>query len=211
MWRPDVGALATVVEGSLSCAYRLSGVCCGVAPRTSGFTATTRSGGSSFVRRYFAAVPSYYRDPAAPEPNRPRSTGVMALIERDGSVLVERRADSDVFEWAFIGGAVGEESVLDALHREVREETGFEIDAAQLFGIFSDPTRIVAYPDGNVHRLTSIAFRVVPAGAGSPRLSDESVEMRFVSRAELGTLPFWPAHRPVRDALLAGLPAPVLA
>jgi ADP-ribose pyrophosphatase YjhB (NUDIX family) len=76
-------------------------------------------------------VPSYYRDPAAPEPNRPRGTGVTALIERNGQVLVERRAD-DADVWAFIGGTLGDESVLDALHRDVRKETRFEIEHATL-------------------------------------------------------------------------------
>jgi ADP-ribose pyrophosphatase YjhB (NUDIX family) len=163
------------------------------------------------VRRYFAAMPSYFRDPTAPEPNRPRGVGVTALIERAGLVLVERRSDSDVVEWAFIGGGLGDESILHALHREVREETGFEIEAATLFGIFSDPTRIVAYPDGNVHCITSIAFRVRPAGTAEPTLSHESAEMRFVSRNELGELPFWPAHIPIREALLADPPTPVVA
>jgi 8-oxo-dGTP pyrophosphatase MutT (NUDIX family) len=135
----------------------------------------------------------------------------MALIEREGRILVERRADSAVVEWAFIGGAAGDESVLDALHREIREETGFEIESAELFGVFSEPTRIVAYPDGNVYRLVSIAFRVVPAGDVAPTLSAESVEMRFVSRDELGALDFWPAHRPVRDALLADQQTPIVA
>jgi 8-oxo-dGTP pyrophosphatase MutT (NUDIX family) len=155
-------------------------------------------------------VPSYYRDPEAPEPNRPRGIGVTALIERDGQVLVERRAD-DADVWAFIGGTLGDESVLDALHREVREETGFEIEHATLFGIFSDPTRIVAYPDGNVRRMTSIAFRVSPVGNGEPTLSHESAEMRFVSRDDLAGLPFWPAQIPIREALLADPPAPVVA
>jgi hypothetical protein len=50
-------------------------------------------------------VPSWYRDPEAPTPNGPRGIGVTALIERDGTVLVERRSDSDVLEWAFIGDA----------------------------------------------------------------------------------------------------------
>lgn len=135
----------------------------------------------------------------------------MVLIERDEMVLVERRADSAALEWAFIGGAVGDEAVLDGLHREVREETGFEIETAERFGVFSDPTRIVAYPDGSVYRLTSSAFRVVPVGTEDPRLSTESVEMRFVSCAELASLPFWPAHRPVRDAYVDGRPTPVVA
>jgi hypothetical protein len=50
-------------------------------------------------------VPSWYRDPEAPTPNGPRGIGVTALIERDATVLVERRSDSDVLEWAFIGDA----------------------------------------------------------------------------------------------------------
>ena len=155
-------------------------------------------------------MPSYYRDPTAPEPNRPRGIGVTALIERDGRVLVERRAD-DADVWAFIGGTLGNESVLDALHREVREETSFEIEHATLFGIFSDPTRIVAYPDGNVLRITSIAFRVRPVGNDEPVLSHESAEMRFVMRHELADLPFWPAHIPIREALLGDPATPIVA
>ena len=156
-------------------------------------------------------MPSFYRDAAAPEPNVPRRIGVTALIERDGELLVERRADSDADEWAFIGGGLGDESALDALHREVREETGFEIECASLFGIFSDPTRIVAYPDGDVCRVTSIVFRVTPFGESEPVLSPESKGMRFVSRDELGRLPFWPAHRPIRDSFLDDPAAPVVA
>ena len=122
-------------------------------------TTTARSGGSLFVRRYLAAVPSYYRAPDAPEPNVPRKIGVTAIIERNGDVLVERRADSAVIEWAFIGGSLDDDSVLDALHREVLEETGFEVEQASLLGIFSDPSRIVAYADGNVVLATAVIRR----------------------------------------------------
>jgi 8-oxo-dGTP pyrophosphatase MutT (NUDIX family) len=155
---------------------------------------------------------SYFRDPAAPAPSVPRRVGVAAAIERDGAVLVELRADNEAEEWAFIGGRLGEdESVLDALHREVREETGFAIAEAELLGVFSDPTRIVAYPDGNVCRVFSIAFRVVPVGDGDPIASVESAEMRFVAVSELATLPIWPVHRPLCDALLMGQTRPVVA
>jgi 8-oxo-dGTP pyrophosphatase MutT (NUDIX family) len=158
------------------------------------------------------AMPSYYRDPGAPVPNVPRRIGVTALIEREGVFLVERRADSDAHEWAFVGGRLGEdESLLGALHREVCEETGFVIERALLFGLFSDPTRIVSYPDGNICRITSIAFRVTPLGGDGPRPSAESSEMRFVSRDELARLPFWPAHQPIRDALLQESGRPVVA
>lgn len=148
-------------------------------------------------------MPSYFRDPGAPVPNVPRRIGVTALIERDGAFLVERRAD-DAEHWAFIGGGVhDDERALDALHREVREETGFGIAEATLFGVFSDPSRIVEYPDGNICRFISLAFRVVPVESGEPVLSEESLEMRFVSRSELADLPLWPAHLPLRRAVLA--------
>ena len=156
-------------------------------------------------------MPSYFRDPEAPYPNVARRVGVAAVIERAGAFLVERRADDDAGGWAFVGGGLREdESAVDALHREVREETGFAIAEAELLGVFSDPTRIISYRDGNVCRLLSLAFRVVPAGDDDPVPSDESAEMRFVTRAELETLPVWPVHQPIRDALLSRPTVPVV-
>jgi 8-oxo-dGTP pyrophosphatase MutT (NUDIX family) len=154
-------------------------------------------------------MPSYYRDAEAPTPNVPRRVGVTALVERDGMVLVERRADDDA--WAFVGGRLEEdETLLAALHREVHEETGFMIADASLFGVFSDPTRVIAYPDGNICRLVSVAFRVIPSGRQAPSLSPESLEMRFVDPAQLVGLDFWPVHLPIRDAFLAEPPAVVI-
>jgi ADP-ribose pyrophosphatase YjhB (NUDIX family) len=155
-------------------------------------------------------MPSYYRDPGAPRPNLPRRVGVTALIQRDDAFLVERRAD-DAHVWAFIGGTLEEdEEVLEALRREVLEETGFAVERTELFGVFSDPTRIVAYPDGNICSVVSIAFRVTPRGDGLPTLSPKSAEMVFVSADELSQLPFWPIHRPIRDAVLRLAKPPVV-
>ena len=154
-------------------------------------------------------MPSWYRDAEAPERNVPRKIGVTALIERDGAFLVERRVD-DADVWAFIGGTLdGDESVLDTLHREVHEETGFDVESAQLVGVFSEPTRVVAYPDGTICGVLSIAFHVTVSGEKEPRPSDESAGMRFVSRDELAQLPFWAIHLPIRDALLSDSVAPV--
>jgi 8-oxo-dGTP pyrophosphatase MutT (NUDIX family) len=78
-----------------------------------------------------------------------RRLGVMALIERDGSLLLERRADAPL--WSLIAGGVEDtETLAEALRREVLEETGLIVVGHDLFGTFSDPTRIIRYPDGNV-------------------------------------------------------------
>ncbi len=155
-------------------------------------------------------MPSYYRDPRAPAPNVPRRVGTAALIEREGSFLLERRRDDG--SWGFVGGRVDDdETVLAALHREVLEETALRIAEATLFGVFSDPTRVIAYPDGNVCQVLSIVFLVVPMEGDEPVASDESLELRWVSHGELRTLELWPVHRPIRDAWLAGPTGVVVA
>jgi 8-oxo-dGTP pyrophosphatase MutT (NUDIX family) len=155
-------------------------------------------------------VPSWYRDPNAPSPNQPRRAGGCFLVEVDGGVLIDRRRDDGAF--ALTGGALDEgESVLDCLARELREETGLEVDSARLLGVFSDPTRLVAYPDGAVNRLLSLAFVVTPRPGREPQPSDESIELRVMSRSELRDLPIWPAHRPIRDAYLVFDGTPVVA
>ena len=147
-------------------------------------------------------MPSWYRDPVAPKPNQPLRIGAVALIERDGALLLERRADDGT--WSLVGGALEpDESVVDALRREVSEETGLSALGIELFGIFSDPRRIVGYADGNVYRVLAIAFRV-EVDDGVPRASEESYEVRFVPRGELLALDLTPAHRPIVERYLAG-------
>ena len=56
---------------------------------------------------------------------------------------MEHRSDSD--RWAFIGGGVrDDETLIAAIRREVFEETDLEIERFRLFGLFSDPSRIIA-------------------------------------------------------------------
>jgi ADP-ribose pyrophosphatase YjhB (NUDIX family) len=108
------------------------------------------------------------------------------------------------------GGALDEgETVEEAVAREVLEETGLRVVGLELFGVFSDPSRIVAYPDGNVHRLLSLAFRAEVAD-GVPRVSEESLELRFVPHEAIRGLDLTPAQLPVLEAYLSARSAPVV-
>jgi 8-oxo-dGTP pyrophosphatase MutT (NUDIX family) len=152
----------------------------------------------------------YYRHPNAPTPNRPPSLGVVALLTRDGALLLERRSDAG--RWGLIGGAVDpEESLHAALLREVMEETGLDLQAYQLFGTFSDPSRIIHYPDGSIIRIITLAYTAVIDADSVPRLSAESLELRFFTPAELMQLDIVETHRHIIDRFLA-LPsvAPIL-
>ncbi len=116
----------------------------------------------------------HLRDPDAPTPNTYRRFGVnIVLLDADAShVLLEHRADSDL--WGLFGGAVDDdESALQALHREIREETSLELASWDLLGVFSDPTRILAYPDGAVLQSISVSF-IGRLADGDPVMSDES-------------------------------------
>ena len=145
----------------------------------------------------------YYRDPEAPEPNHPRSLSVIALIERAGALLLERRTDAPL--WSLIAGMVNDgESLNDALWREVREETGLTVAGFELFGTFTDPTRIVSYPDGNVFRVASFVYAVEVASFEGLTHSEESEELRFFAPDQLKDLDVVATQRAILDAFLAG-------
>lgn len=66
--------------------------------------------------------------------------GVFALIFNQGRVLLGLRRDIDW--WNLPGGGMeAGETVDEALHREVLEETGLEVEVEQLVGIYSKPQK----------------------------------------------------------------------
>ena len=143
----------------------------------------------------------FYNDPNAPRPNQPIGVGVLALIERDGALLLERR--SDCGRWGLVGGGIEvEESLEDALRREVREETGLVVTDQELFVVFPGPSRIVRYPDGNVVRLVTFAYRVEIETFETLRRSEESEELRFFDPNELSGVDVIETARPIVDAHL---------
>ena len=146
----------------------------------------------------------YFRDPNAPVPNRPLRLVVVAFVERDGTVLMERRADNG--QWSLIGGRVEEhQSVEDALRLEVLEESGLTVDAFALFGVFSDPTIIAEYTGSFGHvivRAVALAFRVQVRDFQPLACSAESLELRFCTPDELRELDITAAVRPIVDRYL---------
>jgi 8-oxo-dGTP diphosphatase len=66
----------------------------------------------------------------------------MVLIEDNKVLLIRRAAEPFKGEWAIPGGRIEDnETADDCLRREMREETGLEVEPILLSGLYSDPGR----------------------------------------------------------------------
>ena len=135
-----------------------------------------------------------------------------ALILRDDRILLTRLASriSADEKWHLPGGGVDHgENPRDALVREIREETGLDVEVTGLVGIYSDPKHVIAYSDGEVRQQFTLAFRTRLLG-GELRSDSESHELRFVDREELDRLNIHPSMCKRIEHFLENRPAPYL-
>ncbi len=130
----------------------------------------------------------FYDDPAAPAANSLVPSVNVVVVNAAGEVLLIRRADND--NWAVPGGAVDlGESLVQAAVRETLEETGIECEVTGLVGIYTDPRHVIVYTsNGEVRQEFSIVLTAQAMG-GDPAVSEESREVRWVPRDELGEYP----------------------
>lgn len=128
----------------------------------------------------------YVNDPQAPTPTSLVPAVSAVVTDHEGRLLLQRRKDNQL--WSVPGGALElGESVLSALRREVLEETGFEVEADRLIGVYSSPDYIVAYDDGEVRQQFSLAF-ACHVTAGSVQTSSETMDVQWFPPADLATL-----------------------
>ena len=122
------------------------------------------------------------------------------VLDAHGRVLLHRRLDNG--RWGLPGGGIERgETAEQAVVREVREETGEEVEAERLVGVYSDPELTsITYPDGNTVAYVALAFGCRVLG-GAPALSDETLEVGWRDALALPDS-VTPGHRErIRDAL----------
>lgn len=135
----------------------------------------------------------YYDDPDAPTPNSMVVAASAVVTNERGDILLQRRRDSGL--WALPGGGMEmTESLPGAAIREVKEETGLDIEITGLVGTYTDPRHIIAYTDGEVRRQFNICFTARIIG-GELAISDESIELNFCPVGELDSLPMHSTQR----------------
>ncbi len=133
----------------------------------------------------------HYHDPDAPKANSIVVAVSVFVRDEGGRVLLIQRTDNGL--WSLPGGGqeIGE-SVAGAAVRETQEEAGVRVEVTGMVGVYSNPGHVIAYTDGEVRQQFSLCLRAVPLG-GTLTPSDESSDVRWVARDDLGTLDIHPS------------------
>jgi len=112
---------------------------------------------------------------------------VAVLIERDGRILLGRRAEGThrPGTWSFPAGFVERgEAVEAAAAREVREEVGLTVAIGDLLGLYSAAGEIVV-----------LAVYAATRATGEPRPADDLTEVGWFAVDNLPSLAFPHDHR----------------
>lgn len=120
--------------------------------------------------------------------------GVRAIIiDEAGDILLQRRTDSGL--WGLPGGSVElDETVYEALKREIAEETSLEVIDAEPMGVYCGPNQKFTYPNGDQVQCFAIAF-IVKKWEGHPQADHmEGSEVRFFPLSQL-PVSLVPIHR----------------
>ncbi|OHV66825.1 NUDIX domain-containing protein [Pseudofrankia sp. BMG5.36] len=136
----------------------------------------------------------FYDDPAAPKPNSIVPAATAVVPDGQGRVLLIRRSDNG--KWALPGGQmdVGER-LADSAVREVKEETGLDVEVVRILGLYSDPRHVIAYDDGEVRQQFAVCFETRVLGGQLLADGSEAKDARFFSRADLADLNIHPSIR----------------
>ncbi len=105
-----------------------------------------------------------------------------AIIRDEASrVLLIRRGDGR--GWSLPGGLIEPgERVADSIVREVREETGLEVEPVRVVGVYSDPTFThITYPNGDQVHFVSTTFECRVVGGELRADGQESLEVAYFS------------------------------
>lgn len=114
------------------------------------------------------------------------SVGLSCLIINDKEeVLLEKRRDNGLY--CLPGGSIDlDETVIEGVKREVREETGIELLNPRLFMIRSGKKNQITYPNGDVTDYVDIIFIERVSSLSVPlNHDDESTEIFFCSLSSL--------------------------
>jgi ADP-ribose pyrophosphatase YjhB (NUDIX family) len=135
----------------------------------------------------------HFNDPDAPRPTRLVPAASAVVVDDEGRLLLAKRTDNSL--WTIPGGTMKPgESIAETAIREVKEETGLDVEVVSLVGIYSNPNHIVEYSHGEVRQQFSVCFACRHIG-GELATSDETSEVGYFSPDDLEDMNIHPSIR----------------
>jgi len=135
----------------------------------------------------------YYNDPDAPRPNRLVPAASAVIADEYGRLLLAKRTDNLL--WTIPGGTmIPGETIAETAVREVKEETGLDVEVGSLIGIYSNPNHVVEYSDGEARQQFSVCFVCRRIG-GELATSDETSEVAYFRPDEIEDMEIHPSIR----------------
>lgn len=107
------------------------------------------------------------------------------IFNDSGEVLLQKRADCN--KWGFPGGALefGETPQM-AAKREVKEETGLDVEVGNLIGVYTDFDVVCA--NGDRIQSICIAYEMSVVGGELVCDKDETLELKYFSLDDMPEL-----------------------
>ena len=135
-----------------------------------------------------------YKPKKKPIPHIDIAVGI--IIGADGKILISKRPENVMLGglWEFPGGKVESgESITDALHRELKEELGINVN---------EVTEFISIKHAYSHFKVTIHAFTCTNTSGIPQ-NLTSTELKWISINELPNFPFPKANRKISDKLLS--------
>ena len=119
-------------------------------------------------------------------PQAPVAAVGAVVIEGDAVLLIKRAFPPRQGEWSLPGGQLElGESLADGVRREVREETGLEVEVGPVVEVFDRVHRDEA---GRIRYHFVIVDFLCHASGGTLAAGDDAADARWVPRAEVAAL-----------------------
>ena len=117
-----------------------------------------------------------------------------------GEVLLQRRGDSN--KWGFPGGAVElEETPQMAAVRELKEETGLDVETGKIIGVYTDPD--VLYPSGDRAQSIIVVYELKVVGGELSCDREETLELKYFGKGNMPEM-FTQFHEDLWNDIFAG-------
>jgi ADP-ribose pyrophosphatase YjhB (NUDIX family) len=135
----------------------------------------------------------YYNDPNAPKANSVVPSTTAVVLDEQGRIALVHRKDNGL--WALPGGGMElGESIEDCAVREVKEETGLDVEVTGLVGIYTNPHHVMKYSDGEVRQQFSICYTTRLIG-GELAYDSESTDIAWVEPGKIAKLSMHPSMK----------------